>query len=123
MRARAASVSSSSSKPAAAGGGADAVKTVHVEQTSSAGEHVEVEATQAVKSGAPGAGHVETSAEGIEEFDEVCMDDVYPCEPKTLFDLWYRDEKFVPALWEKLEFTGAPVAPLVGLPLFPGRAR
>lgn len=108
-RARASSVSSAPH--------ADAVKTYHVETTSSAGEHVEYESTQQVKDTPAGTktavsakietkGHPETQAEGVEDLEEVCMDITFPCEPKKIFDLWYRDESFVDDLWNKLEFTG-----------------
>lgn len=108
-RARASSVSSAPH--------AETTKTYHVETTSSAGEHVEYESTQQVKDIPAGTrtavsakietkGHPETQAEGMENFEEVCMDITFPCEPKKIFDLWYRDESFVDNLWNKLEFTG-----------------
>lgn len=93
------------------------VKNVKVEKETSAGEHVAVEAKQPVTApagsaaapaaAAGGKAHAETEATGIEDFEELCMDVTYPCAPKTIFDLWYRDDDFVAGLWDQLGFMGA----------------
>ena len=133
-RARAASLSSvRSSESAAPPAAAGAVRNVKVEKETSAGEHVAIEAKQPVSApaaaaaassspasssssnpSAPAAGgkaaHAETEAEGVEQFEELCMDVTYPCAPKTIFDLWYRDDNFVAGLWDQLGFMGPSLA-------------